>query len=143
YAGLRTLDQKQADNADDDHLWEGDAVEWYFDARRGDGFRSQTWPTDAVGAVHCYWTGYKNADIQPRFCLRPNYLKQIPKIGVEVGARKTANGGAVDFKLPWANFPAFKAKVGEVLALDAELCYSDGGPRTYRSFVFGTPLSVS
>lgn len=142
YAGLRTLDQKQADQADDDHLWEGDAVEWYFDTRRGDDFRSIAWPTEPVGAVHCYWTGYKNDQVQPRFCLRPNFLKQIPKIGIEVGARKTAVGAEVEFKLPWANFPDFKAKAGEVIAVDAELCYSDGGPRVYRSFVFGSPLSV-
>lgn len=142
YAGLRTLDQKQADNAPDDRLWEGDAVEWYFDARRGSDFRSQAWPTEPVGAVHCYWTGYKNAELQPRFCLRPNFLQQIPKIGVEVGARRTAIGAEVEFKLPWANFPNFKAAAGEVIAIDAELCYSDGGPRVYRSFVFGSPLSV-
>lgn len=142
YAGLRTLDQKQADLADDDHLWEGDAVEWYFDTRRGEDFRSIAWPTDPVGAVHCYWTGYKNDQLHPRFCLRPNFLQQIPKIGIEVGARKTAVGAEVEFKLPWANFPGFKAKLGEVIALDAELCYSDGGPRVYRSFVFGSPLSV-
>lgn len=142
YAGLRTLDQKQADQADDDHLWEGDAVEWYFDTRRGDSFRDMAWPTDPVGAVHCYWTGYKNDQLSPRFCLRPGFLKQIAKIGIEVGARKTDVGAEVEFKLPWANFPNFKAKLGEVIAIDAELCYSDGGPRTYRSFVYGSPLSV-
>ena len=38
YAGLRTLDKKQADPAPDDRLWEGDAVEWYFDTRRGADF---------------------------------------------------------------------------------------------------------
>src|SRR5205814_5960311 len=92
YAGLRTLDQKQADLADDDHLWEGDAVEWYFDTRRGNDFRNIAWPTDPVGAVHCYWTGYKNDQLQPRFCLRPNFLNQIAKICVEVGARKTEQG---------------------------------------------------
>src|SRR6516162_10089755 len=69
YAALRTLDQHQADNADDDHLWEGDAVEWYFDTRRGADFRNIACPTDPVGAVHCYWTGYKNDQLQPRFCL--------------------------------------------------------------------------
>ena len=42
YAGLRTLDERQADNADDNHLWEGDAVEWYFDTRQNDDFRSAT-----------------------------------------------------------------------------------------------------
>jgi hypothetical protein len=142
YAGLRTLDTKQHNQAPDDRLWEGDAVEWYFDARRGSEFRSQAWPTDPVGAVHCYWTGYKNGELTPRFCLRPGFLNQIPRIGVEVGARKTDVGTEVEFKLPWANFPNFKAAAGEVIAIDAELCYSDGGPRVYRSFVFGSPLSV-
>src|SRR5437667_3030772 len=36
YAGLRTLDTKPANPAPDNQLWEGDAVEWYFDTRRGD-----------------------------------------------------------------------------------------------------------
>src|SRR6187455_2395147 len=40
YAALRTLDRHPADNADDAHLWEGDAVEWYFDTRRGKDFQS-------------------------------------------------------------------------------------------------------
>src|SRR4051812_8890080 len=40
YAGLRTLDTKPANHAPDDHLWEGDGVEWYFDARRDENFRS-------------------------------------------------------------------------------------------------------
>lgn len=51
YAGLRTLDQKQANPAPDDRLWEGDGVEWYFDTRRGDDFRSEKW---GDGAVHMY-----------------------------------------------------------------------------------------
>src|SRR5207244_6320322 len=34
YAGLRTLDEAPANFADDNHLWEGDAVEWYFDTRQ-------------------------------------------------------------------------------------------------------------
>src|SRR5260370_39514167 len=48
YAGLRTLDQKQADLADDDHLCEGDAVEWYFDTRRSSEFRNIACLTDHV-----------------------------------------------------------------------------------------------
>ena len=40
YAGLRTLDKKQANPAPDNQLWEGDGVEWYFDTRRGDNFRA-------------------------------------------------------------------------------------------------------
>ncbi|MEK6234284.1 MAG: hypothetical protein N2C14_06205, partial [Planctomycetales bacterium] len=140
YAGLRTLDRKQANMAPDDRLWEGDAVEWYFDTRRDPTFRDKQW---GAGSAHCYWTGYAKDQIQGRFCLRPGYLKAIPKTGVEVAARKTKHGAEVEFKLPWVNFPKFKAAVGEVIGLDAELCYSDGGPRTYRSFVFGSPLSVA
>lgn len=139
YAGLRTLDTKQVNQAPDDRLWEGDAVEWYFDTRRGENFRAIDW---GRGAVHCYWTGFKNDQLQPRFCLRPNYLDAIPKTGVEVAARKTETGAEVEFKLPWVNFPNFKPAADEVIALDAELCYSDGGPRLYRSFVYGSPLCV-
>ncbi len=141
YAGLRTLDEpgKQANLAPDDRLWEGDGVEWYFDTRRGNDFRSKDW---GPGAVHCYWVGLTGKEISPRFCLRPGYLDAIPKIGIEVGARRTAHGMEVEFKLPWANFPNFQPKLGEVIALDAELCYSDGGERVDRGFIFGSPLSV-
>ena len=143
YAGLRTLDETPANLADDNHLWEGDGVEWYFDTRRDENFRSQAWPTNAnVGAVHCYWTGLKGTNIQGRFCLRPGFLSAIQIIGVEVGARRTSHGMEVEFKLPWANFPDFKPKLEEVIALDAELCYSDGGPRVFRAFAYGSPLSV-
>ena len=48
----------------------------------------------------------------------------------------------VEFKLPWANFPEFHAAIGAVIGVDAELCYSDGGPRVDRDFVYGSPLSV-
>jgi hypothetical protein len=139
YAGLRTLDQKQANLAPDDRLWEGDGVEWYFDTRRGEGFRGPTW---GPGAVHCYWTAYKGVEVMGRFCLRPGYLDAIPKKGVEVAARKTRSGAEVEFKLPWANFPGFQPKRGEVIGLDAELCYSDGGSRVFRTFAYGSPLSV-
>lgn len=139
YAGLRTLDSKQANPAPDDRLWEGDGVEWYFDTRRGDKFRDQNW---GPGAVHMYWTGYKNADVKPRWCLRPDMLQAIPGEGIEVGARKTAYGAEVEFKLPWKNFPDFKPALNEVIALDSELCYSDGAGRTDRTFAYGSPLSV-
>jgi hypothetical protein len=139
YAGLRTLDTKQADNAPDDRLWEGDAVEWYFDTRRDENFRGLDW---GKGAVHMYWTGYNKSEVKPRWCLRPGYLDAIEGKGVQVGARKTPVGAEVEFKLPWANFPNFKPAVNEVIALDAELCYSDGGPRVDRIFAYGSPLCV-
>jgi hypothetical protein len=139
YCGLRTLDTKQANHAPDDRLWEGDGVEWYFDTRRDENFRGLDW---GKGAVHCYWTAYDKFDLKPRFCLRPGYLDAIEKIGIQVAARKTEFGAETEFKLPWANFPNFKPAVGEVIALDAELCYSDGGPRVDRIFAYGSPLSV-
>jgi hypothetical protein len=66
-----------------------------------------------------------------------------PKIGIEVAGRRTSYGAETEFKLPWANFPAFKPQLGEVIGIDAELCYSDGLMRVFRSFVYGSPLSVS
>ncbi len=139
YAALRTLDTKPANLADDARLWEGDAVEWYFDTRRDENFLSQKW---GPGAVHCYWTGLTGTNVQARFCLRPGYLDAIKKIGVEVGAKRTRNGMDVEFKLPWTNFPDFKPALNAVIALDAEACYSDGAGRVFRSFVYGSPLSV-
>ncbi len=139
YAALRTLDSKPANHAPDDRLWEGDGVEWYFDTRRGEGFRSSEW---GPGAVHCYWVGLTKGDVSARFCLRPGYLDAIPKTGVEVAARRTTVGMDVEFKLPWVNFPDFRPRLNGVIAVDAELCYSDGGARVDRSFVYGSPLSV-
>src|ERR1700749_1892737 len=43
YAAMRTLDTKPANNADDAHLWEGDAVEWYFDTPGEEHFRDTNW----------------------------------------------------------------------------------------------------
>ncbi len=142
YAALRTLDQVPHNGAPDDRLWEGDGVEWYFDVTRGEGFRAQSWLDANTGGVHCYWAGVQGREVKPRFCLRPGYYKQIPKKGVEVGARRTKAGMEVEFKLPWENFPQFKAKLNEVIAIDAELCYADGGPRVDRFFAYGSPLSV-
>ncbi|MCZ6795884.1 MAG: DUF1080 domain-containing protein, partial [Planctomycetota bacterium] len=71
YAALRTLDTKPANHAPDDRLWEGDGVEWYFDTRRDETFRSRQWHP---GSVHCYWVGLTKRDVRARFCLRPGYL---------------------------------------------------------------------
>jgi len=139
YCGLRTLDTKQFNGSDDAHLWMGDAVEWYFDTRRGEEFRAIDW---GKGAVHMYWTGYDKAQIKPRWCLRPDQLDAIPGKGIEVGGRRTANGAEIEFKLPWENFPDFKPAVNEAIALEAELCYSDGGTRIDRFFTYGSPLCV-
>jgi hypothetical protein len=133
------LDEKQGNPAADNRLWEGDGVEWYFDTRRGENFRAKNW---GPGAVHMYWTAYKDDKLQPRWCLRPDMLQAIPGTGIEVAARKTSYGAETEFKLPWDNFPNFKVAADEVIALDAELCYSDGKGRVERTFAYGSPLSV-
>ena len=138
YVGLRTLDEKLFSPMHP--LWEGDAVEWYFDTRRDNTFRNQEW---GQGSVHCFWTAMEQDRLNPRFCLRPGYLDAIPQTGVEVAARRWDHGLEVEFKLPWVNFPNFQPSAGEVIGVDAELSYSDGGVRSDRSFVFGSPLSVA
>ncbi|MEQ8211022.1 MAG: sugar-binding protein [Lacipirellulaceae bacterium] len=137
YVGLRTLDEHCY--SQEHPLWEGDAVEWYFDTRRGSDFLNREW---GQGSVHCFFTPMYLEKVSPRFCLRPGYEDAIKEIGIEVAAKKTKTGLEVEFKLPWENFPKFQAKVGEVIGIDAELSYSDGGPRSDRSFLFGSPLSV-
>jgi hypothetical protein len=61
---------------------------------------------------------------------------------VEIAATTSDWGYELEFKLPWINFPKFNAKLGALIALDAELCSGDGGPRTDRTFAYGSPLSV-
>ena len=141
YVGLRTLDKQPY--SQEAPLWEGDAVEWYFNAQRGADFLSQAWPKAPYpGAVHCFFTAMHLDQVEPRFALRPGFELAIAKTGVEVASQRTPAGLEVEFKLPWINFPQFTPRAGEVIGLDAELSYSDGGPRSFRSFVFGNPLSV-
>ncbi len=137
YVAVRTLDEKRY--SQEHPLWEGDAVEFYFDARRGEDFRNQVW---GKGSVHCFFTPMDLDRVAPRFCLRPGYEDAIEEIGIEVAAQETDGGLEVEFKLPWANFPDFEAQPGAVLGLDTELSYSDGGPRSDRSFLFASPLNV-
>ena len=139
YAALRTCDQRGANFSPDDRLWGGDGVEWYFDTRRDNHFRGRFW---GPGAVHMYWTGYTNAQLTPRWCLRPDMPNAITGDGVEVAVRQRNFGIDLEFKLPWKNFPEFKPDHNKVIALDAELCYSDGADRVDRTFVYGSPLSV-
>lgn len=138
YVGLRTLDQHMFSPLKP--LWEGDAVEWYFDTRRGPDFLSRSW---GRGASHCFFTPMELDVLKPRFTVRPGQEGWIPESGVLVAAQKTDSGLEVEFKLPWACFPDFQPRQGEVIGVDAELSYSDGGPRSYRSFVFGNPVSVA
>ena len=139
YIGVRTLDQRAF--APQDKFWEGDAVEFYLDTR-SDVFGVK-WPLERFpGAVHCFFTAMTLNEVRPRFALRPNYSEAIPNKGIAVAARRTFSGLEMEMRMPWLNFPDFKPKVGEVVRLDAELSYSEGGPRSFRTFAFGSPLSV-
>ncbi|WP_435005732.1 sugar-binding protein [Tundrisphaera lichenicola] len=140
YVGLRTLDEKPANIGNPGSLWNGDAVEFYFDARTGDSLRGQEWST---GAIHLFYTAFEKATVHPRWTVRQGIATSDVRLkGVEIGA--TSEGGIteLEFKLPWANFPEFTPKAGSVIALDAELCSGDGEGRTDRTFAYGSPLSV-
>src|SRR5262249_25783258 len=62
--------------------------------------------------------------------------------GAEVAAARTTWGYTAEFKLPWANFPGFTPRAGEVIGVECELCSSDGGPRGDRTFVYSSPAAV-
>lgn len=137
FVAVRTLDEHPF--APRDPFWVGDAVELYFDVRRGADFLHGSWKK---GAVHCFFSGVKEAAVEPQFSLRPGFEDAIPNTGVQVASRRTASGMEIEFKLPWVNFPDFKPAVGQIVGLDAELSYSDGVSRSFRTFAFGGPLSV-
>lgn len=140
YIGLRCLDKNQANPAGSGGLFNGDAVEFYFDARPGDQLRGKDWTT---GAIHFYYTAFQGSEIKPRWEMRRGIASSNTEIkGVELAATRTPTRYEIEFKLPWANFPEFHPKLGALLAIDAELCFGDGKTRTDRTFAYGSPLSV-
>ncbi len=140
YIGLRALDQKPATPGNLGSLWNGDSVEFYFDARSGDALRGKDWST---GAIHLYYTAFEGARVQPRWAMRQGIATSDAQLkGVEIAGSSEGGITEVEFKLPWANFPGFAPKPGAVIAVDAELCSGDGGGRTDRTFAYGSPLSV-
>ena len=140
YIGLRCLDRKPAHVGPDNQIWNGDAVEFYLDTRRGDKLGvAQFGP----GTLHCFWTPFTKSEIKPRIQVRDlPAFKDFKLQGAEVAAEKTTWGWTAEFKLPWANFPDFKAKTGEIVGIDCELCSSDGGQRVDRTFVYSGPAAV-
>jgi hypothetical protein len=141
YIGLRCLDQKPAHVGRDDQIWNGDAVEFYLDTRGGEKLGGKDFD---AGTLHMFWTGFTGTDVKPRWAVRDlPAFRDFKLKGVEVAAEKTAWGYIAEFKLPWANFPNFTPKNGEVIGIDCELCSSDGGPRSDRTFVYSSPASVS
>jgi Carbohydrate family 9 binding domain-like len=140
YIGLRCLDQTPAHVAPDTQIYNGDAVEFYLDTRRGEQLGAAQF---TAGALHMFWTPFTKTEVKPRLQVRDLPVFRGFKLkGAVVAAEKTPWGYTAEFKLPWANFPNFTAKAGEVVGIDCELCSSDGGPRVDRTFVYSSPRSV-
>ena len=140
YIGLRCLDQKPAHVGPDNQIWNGDAVEFYLDTRRAEKLGAAQF---GPGTLHCFWTPFTNTEIKPRIQVRPlPAFKDFKLQGAEVAGEKTPWGWTAEFKLPWTNFPEFKAKAGEIIGIDCELCSSDGGQRVDRTFVYSGPADV-
>jgi hypothetical protein len=140
YIGLRCLDQKPAHVGTDSQIWNGDAVEFYLDTRRGDQLGAAAF---GRGTLHMFYTPFTKTAVKPRFRVRdlPEF-KDFKLKGAEVAAVKTPWGYTAEFKLPWANFPDFTPKAGEIVGIECELCSSDGGPRVDRTFVYSSPAAV-
>jgi hypothetical protein len=140
YIGLRCLDQKPAHIGPDNQIWNGDAVEFYLDTRRGDKLGAVAF---GPGTLHLFYTPFTKTDVKPRMQVRDlPAFKDFKLQGAEVAARKTSWGYTAEFKLPWKNSPDFKAKAGEIIGIDCELCSSDGGLRVDRTFVYSGPAAV-
>jgi hypothetical protein len=90
-----------------------------------------------------FWTPFTKTEIKPRLGVRDlPAFKDFKLQGAEVAGEKTPWGWTAEFKLPWSNFPEFKAKTGEIIGIECELCSSDGGPRVDRTFVYSSPAAV-
>lgn len=140
YVGLRCLDQKPAHVGPDKQIWNGDAVEFYLDTRRGDKLGATPFGPDTL---HCFYTPFTGTEIKPRIQVRDlPAFKDFKLQGAEVAAEKTPWGWTAEFKLPWLNFPGFAPKAGEIIGIDCELCSSDGGLRVDRTFVYSGPAAV-
>jgi hypothetical protein len=141
YLGLRCLDQKPAHVAPDNRLYDGDAVEFYLDMRRGEQLGAKDF---GPGALHLFWTPFTGTEVKPRLRVRDlPHQRGFQLTGAAVAGRKTPWGWTAEFRLPWALFPGFRPQAGEDIGLECELCSSDGGPRVDRTFVYASPRAVA
>jgi len=87
YIGLKCLDQKPAHVGGDNQLWNGDAVEFYLDVRRGDKLGAAHF---GPGTLHMFWTPFTKTEIKPRLAVRDlPAFKDFKLQGAEVAADKT------------------------------------------------------
>ncbi len=140
YIGLRCLDNKPWHSGAANQIWNGDAVEFYLDTRRGPLLGAKEF---GPGTLHMFWTPFTRDVLASRMGIRDlPAFKDFKLQGAEVRGVKTPWGYTAEFKLPWSNFPSFKAAVGETIGIECELCSSDGGPRIDRTFVYASPAAV-
>lgn len=140
YIGVRALDQNPTHISPDAALYDGDAIEFYFDARQGEDLGKQDW---AEGTLHAFFTAVTGNKIQPRFHVRDlPAFKNLALKGVELAAKRTKDGYTMEFKLPWSNFPKARPAVGMPLGIDIEMGCADGGHRIHRTFGYSSPTSV-
>jgi hypothetical protein len=141
YIGLKCLDQTPAHVAPDNQIFNGDAVEFYLDTRRGNNLGAVPF---GPGTLHMFWTPFSGKLFKPRLQVRDlPAFKDFKLRGADVAGQKTPSGYAAEFKLSWLNFPDFKPMACDVIGIDCELCSSDGGLRVDRTFVYSSPRSVS
>ncbi|HET6384028.1 MAG TPA: sugar-binding protein [Armatimonadota bacterium] len=140
YIGLNAMDRNPTQIAGDNALYDGDAVEFYLDTRSGADLGAKEF---GPGTLHMFFTALTGHDLKPRYHLRDlPAFKDLTLKGVEMAAARTPAGYTLEFKLPWANFPAFKPGAGTPIGIDVEMGSSDGGHRIHRAFAYSSPTSV-
>lgn len=140
YIGVRALDTNPTHVAGDNALYDGDAIEFYLDARQGEELGGKSW---APGTLHAFFTAITGHEIKPRFHIRDMpAFRGLELKGVELAAVKTESGYTMEFKLPWANFPNMTPKADMPLGIDIEMGSADGGHRVHRTFAYSSPTSV-
>lgn len=140
YIGVRAIDANPTHISGDNALYDGDAIEFYLDARQGADLGKPNW---APGTLHAFFTAITGHEIKPRFRVRdlPVFHNLVLK-GVDLAAVRTANGYTMEFKLPWSNFPNISPRVGVPIGIDIEMGSADGGRRVHRTFAYSSPTSV-
>lgn len=140
YIGVRALDSNPTHIADENALYDGDAIEFYLDTRQGEELGKPDW---SGGTLHAFFSAITGHDIKPRFHIRDlPVFHTLTLQGVQLAAVSTVDGYTLEFKLPWANFPNITPKPGVPLGIDIEMGSADGGHRVHRTFAYSSPTSV-
>lgn len=140
YIGLRALDKNPTHIAPDTALYDGDAVEFYLDTRRGSELGGADF---GRGTLHMFFTALTGPAFKPRYHLRDlPAFKGLALTGAQIAAVPAPGGYTLEFKLPWVVFPGFTPRAGLPLGIDVEMGSADGGPRVHRTFAYSSPTSV-